>query len=489
MIQTSIASTVFRMRDQEAFAGFSGDFNPIHLTMTAARRTQAGAPAVYGMLQVLWGLDHLPQIPPGMRIAGLLARFQSFLLVDEEAHLSLSGCEEGEIRLSIAVRGSVCTNLTIKLVRGEQDVFEQDLSISSDAPESRSCRICTFDDVENAFGELPVMFSAQDPRLLFPSATARIGATRVTAIAALSRLIGMICPGLHSLFRSMDIRIVPERSFRLVYSASTSDRRFSFLRQKVQGGGIEGSIDAFLRVPQTTQPTVAYIRQFVAADEFSGTTALVVGASRGLGEFTAKAIGAGGGRVIASYRIGREECDKVADEIRACGGTCDSLSYDVLKPAAHQLEAMPALPTSVYYFATTKIFSRQSELYDAAQFREFGEVYLSGFFNLCAHLRTLGVQKLAIFYPSTIAVETRPADMGVYAMAKSAGEVLCDEIAKQWPEFRVIVRRLPRLLTDQTATVLSVESSPVEEVLLPIIRDVESVRTRGEMPFTAEARA
>jgi NADP-dependent 3-hydroxy acid dehydrogenase YdfG len=484
-VPTLIASRAFRMGDQEAFAEFSGDFNPMHLSADAARRTQAGAPAVHGMHQVLWILEQLSRLlPSDIGVIHLRARFPNFLLVNEDAHLSFGERTDDTIRLNIATRGVTCTNLVLTLCSPRDGRETPALAAAENTERYRICRDCTFDDVQSASGDLPLRFGAEEARLLFPGACAVIGSAQVTAIAALSHLVGMVCPGLHSIFSSMDIRFVEVKADTMRFSVTFADRRYSFLGQSIRGGGIEGRIETFLRTPPVSQPTVNQIQRFVAAGEFSKSTALVVGASRGLGEVTAKAISSGGGRVIGTYHVSRDQCKRVADEIGSCGGICDILSYDVRRPAASQLELMPALPKSIYYFATTKIFARQNGLYDGERFSEFVAVYLKGFFDLCLHFKSRGVERLAILYPSSIAVESRPADMGVYAMAKAAGEVLCDEIKLRWPEFRVIVRRLPRILTDQTTTVLTVNSPPVEDVLLPIIREVEN-ESRGEDRMSA----
>jgi hypothetical protein len=49
----------FTEHDQERFARFSGDWNPMHMDPIAARRTQAGAPVVQGVHLALWTLDTL----------------------------------------------------------------------------------------------------------------------------------------------------------------------------------------------------------------------------------------------------------------------------------------------------------------------------------------------------------------------------------------------------------------------------------------------
>jgi hypothetical protein len=64
--------------------------------------------------------------------------------------------------------------------------------------------------------------------------------------------------------------------------------------------------------------------------------------------------------------------------------------------------------------------------------------------------------------------------MTEYGMAKAAGELLCAGINRTHPRIRVLVERLPRLLTDQTATVPPVASADALEVMLPTIRRVQS---------------
>ena len=57
-------------------------------------------------------------------------------------------------------------------------------------------------------------------------------------------------------------------------------------------------------------------------------------------------------------------------------------------------------------------------------------------------------------------------------MAKAAGEILCADMSRFAAGAHVVVARLPRVLTDQTATVMPVESSDAVEVMLPLIRQM-----------------
>jgi hypothetical protein len=82
-----------------------------------------------------------------------------------------------------------------------------------------------------------------------------------------------------------------------------------------------------------------------------------------------------------------------------------------------------------------------------------------------------------MFYPSSVAVETRPKGMTEYAMAKAAGEVLLADLNAASPSVRVVSSRLPRMGSDQTNSIAaSGEESDSVAVMLPIIRSMWPLR-------------
>ena len=69
-------------------------------------------------------------------------------------------------------------------------------------------------------------------------------------------------------------------------------------------------------------------------------TALVTGASRGMGRATALALAAAGARVIIHYGRNADEAKTVVDQIRATGGRADAVAADLAAPdGAHVLAA------------------------------------------------------------------------------------------------------------------------------------------------------
>jgi NAD(P)-dependent dehydrogenase (short-subunit alcohol dehydrogenase family) len=67
-------------------------------------------------------------------------------------------------------------------------------------------------------------------------------------------------------------------------------------------------------------------------------TALITGASRGMGRATAVALAAAGARIIVHYGRNADEAKAVVDQIRAAGGRADAVAADLAAPdGAHKL--------------------------------------------------------------------------------------------------------------------------------------------------------
>jgi 3-oxoacyl-[acyl-carrier protein] reductase len=72
--------------------------------------------------------------------------------------------------------------------------------------------------------------------------------------------------------------------------------------------------------------------------DLTSRTALVTGASRGIGRATARALAAAGARVIVHYGNAAREAESLVAEIRASGGKADAIGADLGAPdGAHKL--------------------------------------------------------------------------------------------------------------------------------------------------------
>jgi hypothetical protein len=135
-----------------------------------------------------------------------------------------------------------------------------------------------------------------------------------------------------------------------------------------------------------------------------------------------------------------------------------------------------------YYFATPKIFQRKSGLYEREKLRTFLSFYADGFYDLCTALAHDGPGKTAVFYPSTVAIDEGVGATVEYAMAKMAGETLAKYVNEFMSGIHVIHRRLPRILTDQTATVGVASADNVLDVMLSIVYEVQQMARPDPAP-------
>jgi acyl dehydratase len=480
MERKRLATRRFGMADQLAFATLSGDYNPIHVDALAARRTQAGAPVVHGMHALLWALDALAAAELiGPRLCEIRAQFRKFVYLEDDCDLVLTRADADAVRAELCSGGLVLT--TIQLRNGERTVSAEEgaefaapeVALSDNIPRSPA-----LSDLADLRGWTTAPGPADDFASAFPPLARAIGTRRVIALAALSRLVGMVCPGLHSIFAAFTADLVQSNSQRasVGFDVSKIHQQSRLIGMNVHGGGVSGTVTAFMRWPPVEAPSMKAVSAAVAPGAFARAVALVVGGSRGLGAVTAKAIAAGGGRVIVTYARGRDEADKLAAEINAaCGpGVCAVLAYESSRDVAGQLSTMPEDINQLYYFATPPISVRLSEEFSPDKFREFRSVYVDGFQDVCRFVRMRSpAPRLAAFYPSSVFVEEVPSSFAEYAKAKAEGEELCAAMMGKIAGLKVVVGRLPRVLTDQTATIAQVENADPLTVMLPFVHTLQ----------------
>ena len=479
MTEKTVSGRSFSETDQIVFAKLSGDCNPMHMDAVAARRTQAGAPVVHGIHMLLWSLDILAAAQPGMApLTGLKVRFDKMVYLGDRVVAILTQFDESGVRLELRVNGNSTSQIMASFTAARA---ASPMSHEASTPILPPRPIAlTLEEAADQSGSVAFASSAEEVATKFPAIVKLMGVGWVRSILATTTLVGMVCPGLHSIFGGLTLAAPPadNEAEALAFRVTKIHPKFRVVRMDVSGPGMAASIESFVRHPPTAQAAIADLARLVEPNVFAGSTALVVGGSRGLGELTAKLLIAGGAHVIATYAVGALEAESLAAEIRQWGGRCDVMHYDATKPVSAQLEGLTAAPTHLYYFATPGIFRSKAELFVPTRFDEFRAIYIDGFYDLFMALRAGAHDRLAAFYPSSIAVNERPADMTEYAMAKAAGEALCVDINAFVPGAHIVVSRLPRLPTDQTATLIPTEANNPVEVMLPIIHEVQR---RGDL--------
>jgi hypothetical protein len=457
----SATSRSFSREEQLAFARLSGEFNPIHLDPIAARRLLFGRDVLHGLQLVLWAADQW--------LAGRSARvrFKTFQVVyrravgiDEAVEFAIDSASPDRARVEVTADGA--SVLTAEFACEADDRHE--LEIPDGAFERSAPRERTASELRDCAGSLPLRLDRALVAQLFPELARLLPADQLASILATTRMVGMEAPGLHSVCRSLNLSDVEGRSEpSLAYRTSRYDPRFSLLDLWVEAPGLAGTVSTGIRPEPVPQAPYSAAREQVTPAEFAWHRALVVGGSRGLGEAAGKLLAAGGADVRLTWHRGEQDAQRVVSEIRAGGGAAASFQLDVLRGA----ERLPKClgdwqPTLLCYFATPFMFAGSHGRFSDSLFQSFCDFYVTGFHST---FRSVGSVQ-GVLYPSSSAIDKLPPNLVEFVAAKSAGESLCRSLAAAQPGVRFHVPRLPRLATDQTATLLRV---PVMDPMGPIL--------------------
>jgi hypothetical protein len=288
---------------QNEFAAIYGDYNPFHVDPVAARRTPSGRPIVHGVHLALLCLETLASCSESVSVpAGLKVRFIKPVHVGDSIDIVADRTSETFQNLGVQIDGEMVVDLQLSLSRKFRRAESAPLALTV---ENLQCSDLSVEEMIGRSGSVPCAVSAEVIANAFPRASAWMGVEAIAALLCLSRLVGMECPGLHSLFSSFRLEFTSCHSSPcLQYSVEKFDKRFRLLKIHFRGLGVIGDLDAFVRNPPVPQPRILELASLVRSDEFSGTRALIVGGSRGLGELTAKILAAGGCDTVITYSMG-----------------------------------------------------------------------------------------------------------------------------------------------------------------------------------------
>lgn len=469
MTRLSLVEKTFSLDEQERFAQLSGDRNPIHLDPVEARRSFTKRPIVHGVHAMLWGLEGLyAHVEDAPALISIRVRFEKMIPVGVPAAVYYAPDTKGGGRLDIVVAGApaLVALLTFGDCPGESGPIGGAPKASGDTPLEPS-----LDDMRTAHGRVGVAPSADDLRNSFPALFRRLGALRIAGLMTCSYIVGMLCPGRHSIFRSLKLTAAPRQSHDgVTFKATSLDERFRIVKISVDGCGWNGSLEAHVAPEPAVQPLMAHVARHVEPGEFSGVSALVIGGSRGLGELAAKIVAAGGGDVVLTYRAGEDDARRVQSEIAAAGARARVMRYDVLHDDPQNLSAAAGKPNQLYYMATPPITSTQSTGLDDAKLETYLKHYVFSFYDLSRRVAESVDGAVSVFYPSTIFLDAPGSGFTEYVMAKAAGEALCAEMRASKKFRSVITPRLPRLPTDQTLSLAIQDWIDPLELLVPIAR-------------------
>lgn len=439
----------FAPQEVQSFGRLSGDVNPIHVDPIAARRMIFNRPVVHGVMLLAWLLDVQMRQNAGRhaRLRALKALFLQPAPVGDELTLDSSG-QWPNLRFRILWRGSVAVRGSVEY---EDRSAVDDMPVG-EAPTPEKPALVDSSAFASMGGEEQLELG---PGLeaLFADLAVGLPRGQIAVLAALTRIVGMRCPGLRSILSEIDVQFAPQAAPILAWKVAEFDDRFGRLTLEVGSPLVRGTMIAFERPIAERSAQEAALLSSIGVGEFSGVKALVVGATRGLGGTLTRLLVAGGAEVVGTFNVGKDEAAALAKELAGGPGQCRFERLDIFErdmAALRKIADAAGGFTHLFYTATPPIFVGAKGTFSDALFEHFIEAYVRAFLRLFETVQSHGPTLANVLFPSSVAVAQHQPGLTEYAMAKAAAEAMIASLAAKHRDIRFLAPRLPRLETDQT---------------------------------------
>ena len=207
--------------------------------------------------------------------------------------------------------------------------------------------------------------------------------------------------------------------------------------------------------------------------DLSGKTALVTGASRGIGEATARLLARQGAHVIVSSRK-QDACERVVAQIRADGGVASAQAAHIGDVASidllfQSLAAQGMTPDILVNNAAANPYFGPMLDMDLPAFDKTVEVNIRGYFYTSQQAARAMRERGGGAIVNVASINGRRAGpgQGVYSMTKAAILSLTEGMAKELAAYKIRVNAVLPGLTD-TKFASALTQNP--EILKPLLR-------------------
>ncbi|MCF6522336.1 SDR family NAD(P)-dependent oxidoreductase, partial [Streptomyces sp. JJ36] len=510
-----------------AFRRASADENPLHVDAGYARRTAFGEPVVYGVLGALLALAGL-EPRPDRAPARVRARFQAPVLARQECSRDVVEDTPGRAVVRLRDGERVLLEVTVDFRTGPGAA---PVPVPPDAGEGRAPRTEARDaapadlvpGLPVGAGYAPRWAALRELTGTLDLTGRGLGPVEAGVLCWISYLVGMEAPGRAALLSELDVAFeapassetssaeapeapeAPECAGESAGETATPDgaatdrpgaagpfvtratvteldERFRLLRlegtAEAPGLRARARVRAFHREDAPATDVARLAALLPEGRPLAGRTALVVGASRGLGAAVTQALALQGARVYAGFHRSADDmtavaaalgedaasrihplrgdaadaewCAAAVDRIHAESGRLDLLVLNACPAPTRMPLAPDASARAADHLARAVALAREPLAACAARVAADGG-------------RVLAVS-------SAWAADPQPG-WSAYVTAKSAVEGLVRAAAAEFPEASWTLARPPRLRTAMTATPLSTgPTAPVEPVAAALAR-------------------
>ncbi len=499
----------------EAFARLSGDYNSMHVNPEIARKSRYRQPVVHGMIPFsfiqLLGAEFEGQ---AIEFIKLNTRFRKPVFINDVLNLEITYTNtEDEKKYEAVWRNNANNEILIKS-KGEFTLIAQTDS-ANNHPDT-----FLVDEITEAQYLIDELADKQE-QLIFQAASAlkeRYGTSifrpgmknppdgimpgnNLVAVLMLSTLVGMRLPGRYATFTRFDISfdndVLSTDRYTLTGKVNKVSKATEIMEAAIciENGHLaaSGKVEVMLNPPPkkmlSSQEVAESYRHFGLNDK----VVLITGASRGIGETTAKLFAALGAKVVINYYRGKGDAECIVDEIKAIGGQAIAVQCDIrdedsvkamVKTALQAYERIDILVNNAVKDFSPKNITEM----EWSDFNQEIEVSVKGMHACCREIIPIFKQNGGgkIINLSTVAVDNPVAGQSRYITAKSAVAGYTKSLAKELLKFNIQANLVVPNMTD--TDLISVIPTMYREKIAesrPYGRHVQPIEVAQSIAFLA----
>src|SRR3954469_16895278 len=209
-----------------------------------------------------------------------------------------------------------------------------------------------------------------------------------------------------------------------------------------------------------------------SSKKLAGKTALVTGASKGIGASIAVHLAAAGASVVVNYASGKAGADKVVAEITAAGGKAVAIQGDVAQPA----DITRLVAAAKTAFGKLDILVNNAGVYEFQPLDGITPEHFHRHFNVNVLGLLLTTQEAVKLFPaeggsiiniSSIVTSITPPDSAVYTGTKGAVDAVTGVLAKELAPRKIRVNGLnPGVVETEGTHTAGIIGSDMEKYVL-----------------------
>jgi NAD(P)-dependent dehydrogenase (short-subunit alcohol dehydrogenase family) len=484
----------FEEKHLRLFAAASLDFHPIHLSAKYAHTTPFGQPVVYGMLGFSACLGRLTPLP-GKAVSSMRVEFDSPLFL--EVDYSLVVHRQGERGIAAALMDGSVTCMTLRLRFRDENPELCELGDEGSAPR-RASRQMQLTELQPG---LSLSGDYGPPRQAYLGLLAALGVDRqawgdglLLGAMCSSYLVGMELPGESALFTAMTASFEgsPGIPTKFQMAVESYDERYQLVESRfaLSGGSTvyaRGELSAVARSPRNRS---AYAPHLQGNGQFAGKTALVIGASRGLGAALALELAAEGCTVVGTYAQSSEDMQQLLELSSELPGSlvpergdASDLQWcvDLKRRICERFGGLDMLVCNAA--PAVRPMRLEEATYDRMQaFLQRGFALVGA--PLSSFLSVVSAAQGRVLLISSAFVEEPPRNWPHYVALKFGAEGLVRTAAAAHPKVTFWIARPGRLRTDMSNTPLGwFEAEDPAAVAHQIVQEIATASPPGEVHF------